>query len=92
MRCIATIQINWVGELLDTTFKLFGKYGTWLSIKKNKWYFIIHIICCCYWVVIDIYRNLWSQALFTIPTIVMLAYGFYRWTKEEKNQEPPAHP
>lgn len=75
------LEINWIGEGLDTCAKLLGKYGTWLQIKKNKWGFITHITCCMYWVCIDIYRHLYAQALFTIPTIALLSYGFYKWNQ-----------
>jgi nicotinamide riboside transporter PnuC len=81
------IQINWVGEILDTIAKVLGKYGTWLGIRKNRMCFIVNIICCVYWIGIDVYRNLWSQALFTIPTIALQIYGFYKWGKDDKETE-----
>lgn len=80
----AAFQFNLVGELCDALAKIAGKYGTWLSIKKNRWYFIVHITCCIYWVGVNVHRNLWSQALFTIPTIFLNAYGFYKWSKTAK--------
>jgi len=76
-------EFNLVGEICDTIAKLSGKYGTWLGIKKNRWGFMIHTGCCIYWIGIDIHRNLWSQAFFTIPTIALQLYGFYKWGKEK---------
>jgi len=80
----AAFQFNWIGELFDTIFKLLGKYGTWLGIKKNRYGFLIHTACCLYWVGINIHRSLWAQAIFTIPTIAMQIYGFYKWGQEER--------
>ncbi len=84
---IAAFYINWAGEILDTIAKVLGKYGTWLGIKKNRMCFIVNIICCTYWIGIDVYRNLWSQALFTIPTIALQIYGYYKWGKDDKSTQ-----
>jgi hypothetical protein len=37
-----------------------------------------------YWIGIDIHRNLWSQALFTIPTVALQLYGFYKWNQDDR--------
>ncbi len=81
------MQINLIGEILDTIFSLSGKYGRWLNTRKNRWCFVIWIFCCCYWIVRDVQLHLYSQALFCLPSIALHIYGWYYWDKKDKKAE-----
>ncbi|MEO6077554.1 MAG: nicotinamide mononucleotide transporter [Candidatus Andersenbacteria bacterium] len=81
------IQINWLGEALDTFFSLSGKWGRWLNVRKNKYCFIVWIGCCCYWFCRDVQLGLYSQALFCIPSIFLHGYGFWHWGRDKKSAQ-----
>ncbi len=77
-------MVNWVGEAIDTTLSLSGKYGRWLNVRKNRWCFIVWIVVCLGWIVRDLQLHLYSQAFFCLPSIALHAYGFWNWGKENK--------
>ncbi len=78
-------MINWTGEIFDTVFSLSGKWGRWLNVRKNKWCFAVWTLCCIYWMIRDIQLELYSQALFCIPSVALHGYGFYNWGKNKKD-------
>ena len=77
------MQINWIGELLDTAFSLSGKYARWLNIKGKRVCFIIWTVCIAYWAVRDFYLELYSQGIFCLFSMVLNIYGYYNWKKNK---------
>jgi hypothetical protein len=45
------MEINWIGEILDTIANISGKYGQWLNAHKKRVCFIVWIVCCSYWII-----------------------------------------
>lgn len=76
------MQINWIGEILDTTASLSGKYARWLNIKKRKICFIVWGICATYWAIRSATLGLYSQALFGVVSVGFHTYGWLEWRKE----------
>lgn len=79
-------MINWVGESLDLIFSLLGKYGRWQNNKRNKICFIIWMFCCGYWVIRDLYLNLWTQGIFCFVSLILHFHGYQTWKKHDKER------
>lgn len=79
------MQINIIGELLDTIFSLTGKYGRWLNARGKRFCFILWSICCIYWISRDIHLHLYSQGFFCIFSLGLNIYGYFNWKKKFKN-------
>ena len=73
------IEINWIGESLDTVFSLLGKYGRWLNARGKRACFLLWNICCVYWIARDFYIGLYAQAFFCIFSVGLNVYGFINW-------------
>ena len=86
------LNINWTGELLDTTASLAGKYGRWLNARGKRACFIIWSICTIYWAIRDFKLGLYSQSLFCVSSVILNIYGYFNWKAigigESKEQEP----
>lgn len=75
------MEINWIGEILDTIANISGKYGQWLNAHKRRVCFIVWILCCVYWIVRNLYIGLYSQTAFCIVSIILHTYGYIKWKK-----------
>lgn len=63
------IQINWIGEILDTIVSLSGKYARWLNARGRSAHFIISALNCVYWMIRDFQIGLYSQGIFCFISI-----------------------
>ena len=67
-------------------FAAISIFGAILNAKKNKWGFIVWIMGSGCWIFVNIVCGLYEQ----IPVWIILgltsAYGFVKWTNEEKLQ------
>lgn len=81
------MNINWVAEAIDTVFLFGGKAARILNIKKNRLCFAVWIACTLYWCYIDIVRELYAQALFTVPSMLIHVWGWWKWTKDDKEKK-----
>jgi len=83
------IEINWIGEILDTIVSLSGKYARWLNARAKSACFIISALNCVYWMFRDFYIGFYSQGFFCLISIGLHLYGYYHWKKngigENKN-------
>jgi cell shape-determining protein MreC len=75
------IELNIVGEILDTITSLSGKLGRWLNIKKKRACFLIWSLCCIYWIFRNYNLNLFSQSFFCIISLGLNMYGYLYWGK-----------
>lgn len=73
------MQINWIGEILDTIFSLSGKWARWKNIKGQRVCFLIWTLCAGYWCARDLYLCLYSQSFFCFFSVCLNLYGFYNW-------------
>ena len=73
------MDINWIGEILDTIASLSGKYGRWLNARGKKFCFVIWSICTVYWAARDYSLGLYSQAAFCIFSVMLNVYGYINW-------------
>lgn len=90
------MHIGWAEEAVDFCVAFLCKYAKWQNIKGRRLCFLIWMVCGVYWLIVDIHRGLYAQALFCIPTILFQIYGFYEWkrkgfgeTKSKFNNEAP---
>lgn len=81
------MEINWIGESLDTIFSLSGKWGRWLNARGKKFCFIIWTICAIYWMGRDFYLGLYSQGFFCGFSIWLNLYGYFNWKNKGIGQE-----
>lgn len=81
------VEINWIGESLDTIVSLSGKYGRWLNARGKKLCFLIWTGCAIYWLGRDLYLHLYSQSFFMLVSIAMHLYGYYNWKKKGFGEE-----
>ncbi len=70
-------------NLIDACMLIFGKAGKILNARRNRYCFIIDIICLCYWIYMDLSRGLISQGISCFFSIIIAGYGFYNWRKME---------
>ena len=68
-------------NLIDACFLILGKTGKFLNARGKRICFLIDITCLSYWFYMDIKRDLISQGLSCIVSIVICIYGFRRWKK-----------
>lgn len=73
------MEINWVGEGLDTIASLSGKYGRWLNVNGKRASFLIWSLCTLYWAARDAQLGLYSQCLSCIFSVGLNLYGYYKW-------------
>lgn len=78
------MNIDWIGELFDTLVIVLGKYGAWLNARGNRICFIIGSIVLIYWFVIDVYRDLYAQAISCFISWLINIYGWFKWEKKVK--------
>lgn len=75
------MEINWVGEILDTCFSLMGKGGRLLNNYGRRACFLIWMVCALYWSARDFHLHLYSQGFFCLVSVGMHIHGFYNWKK-----------
>lgn len=73
------MNINWIGEILDTIASLSGQYGRWLSARGYRICFVIWSICTVYWAARDFSLGLYSQGVFCIFSVAINIYGYVNW-------------
>lgn len=73
-------------NLIDAVLLIFGKTGKILNAKKNKYCFVVDIICLSYWFYMNINRGLYSQGASAIVSIIISIYGFRNWSKNPHEQ------
>lgn len=62
--------------------------GYLLNIKKNKWCFLLWILCSIWWIVVSIYREQWSLVGNFILYLGAEIWGLIQWSKEDKFVQP----
>lgn len=72
-------------ELLMYIVSILSILGSWIVIKKNRYGFIIWMITNASWIVYDVYKTAYPQAVLMIVYFVMSLWGFITW-KEDKNE------
>lgn len=77
------MEINWVGEILDTIVSLNSKWARWLNARGKKFCFVIWAAAATYWFFRDIYLGLYSQAFFCLFSIWLNMYGYFNWKKKK---------
>jgi len=68
-------------NLIDAGMLIFGKTGKILNARRNRYCFIIDIICLCYWIYMNVRRGLFSQVISAVVSIMIYSYAFYNWGK-----------
>jgi len=81
------MHIGLVEEALDFAVATCCKYAKWLNIKGKRACFLIWFACSIYWFVVDLQRELYSQAFFCILTACFQAYGFYEWKRKRFGED-----
>jgi len=76
------MEINWIGEALDTVVSLSGKWARWLNAKGRRVCFLIWAFGAIYWMVRDFYIGLYAQGAFCLISIWLNFYGFSQWKKK----------
>lgn len=76
------MQINWIGECLDTFFSLFGKFARWQNNQGRRICFIMWMMCSCYWSIRNIYVGFYSQSFFCLLSVGLHCHGFYKWKQK----------
>ncbi|HRZ18556.1 MAG TPA: nicotinamide mononucleotide transporter [Methanofastidiosum sp.] len=71
-------------EIINWIFVGIGMVGTVLNIFKNKWCFIIWGISNTAFIIINIYREIYSMALFFFIGLLTCFWGLYQWIKDER--------
>ena len=77
------MEVNWIGEALDTAFSLLGKWGRWLNVKARRTCFLVWSIAVLYWLIRDLRLHLYSQGFFCLISLGFHIYGFYNWKKKK---------
>ena len=74
--------MSWIAALIT----LFAKY---LVGCKDKWGHIAHIIGELVWIVVALQTKIYGLMLIAIPTILLSAYNFWKWSKEDVDHNTP---
>lgn len=77
------IEINWLGECLDTIASLSGKYGRWLNVNGKRACFLVWTGCTLYWAVRDFHLGLYSQCVSCVFSVGLNLYGYHKWKGKE---------
>ena len=74
--------ISWI-ILIITVCALF------LSIKKNKYCWIVYFIADVSWIAINLFYGLYAQATMNVIFTIVCVYGWLEWRKDdaEKTKE-----
>lgn len=72
---------GFTANLIDAAFIVCGNTSKILNARGIRLCFLIDIFCLGYWTYIDIERNLYSQAIGAIVSILICIYGYRRWGK-----------
>ncbi len=76
------MEINWIGEALDTVFSLLGKGGRWFNNQGKRICFVIWSVCAVYWIGRDLYLHLYSQSFFLLISLALHIHGYWNWGKK----------
>jgi nicotinamide riboside transporter PnuC len=68
-------------NLIDAIFLILGKGGKILNARGNRICFLIDILCLLYWLIINLQRGLYSQAISAVISIGISVYGYKKWGK-----------
>jgi len=61
--------------------------GTILNIKKKKVCFILWTITNIFWIVYDIHKGAYPQALVFVVYTILAIYGLIEWAKHDKKEK-----
>ncbi len=76
----AGISLSWL-ELIGT---ISGLVGVWLTIKQNIWCFPIGMVNVALYTSVFFQSKLYGDASLQIVYLVLLAYGWFTWSKKDK--------
>lgn len=71
-------------NIIDACMLIFGKTGKILNARRNRYCFLIDLVCLSYWFYMDIQRGLYSQGCSCLISMCIAIYGFNHWGKKDK--------
>jgi nicotinamide riboside transporter PnuC len=71
-------------EIFKWSFVLLSLIGYYLNAKKNKWCFIIWVICSVGWISVSVLNHEWALTANFSMYLCFEIYGFIQWNKDEK--------
>ena len=74
-------------NLIELTGAVFGIFGVWLTVKENKWCFLVGIINVLITAYLVIELKLYADFLQQLVYFVLLIVGWINWNKNT-NTEP----
>ena len=59
--------------------------GTWIVGNKNKWGYVINLICCIIWIAYVLKsKSTYGILLIVVPAMFINIRNFIKWNKEDK--------
>ena len=80
---IEHMQITFMANIIDAFVLIFGKTGKFLNARGNRICFLIELCCLSYWMIVDIQRGLFSQAISCCVSMGISIYGYINWGKKK---------
>ena len=72
--------MDWIAGLLELT-------GLYIVGNKNRWGFIINILCGLSWIIyVTISGHTYGLLIVVCPALIINTRNFIKWTKENKNE------
>ena len=69
--------MDFIAAILEITAK-------WVVGNKNRWGFILHIICGCCWIAYSLANDVaYGLILAVVPMMFVNMRNFLKWTREE---------
>ena len=69
--------MDWIASALEILSK-------WIIGNKNKWGFVLALICCLAWGYVAIDKEVYGLFLAIIPAIVINIRNFIKWNREDQ--------